>query len=52
MCENVRKNGKIRIFDFDGGSVKTGDSGVTVAVLGLLLSAAGLTYLLRRKRHS
>lgn len=37
---------------FDGGSVKTGDSGVTVAVLGLLLSAAGLTYLLRRKRHS
>ena len=36
----------------DGGSVKTGDSGVTVAVLGLLLSAAGLTYLLRRKRHS
>ena len=38
--------------DDDGGSVKTGDSGVTVAVLGLLLSAAGLTYLLRRKRHS
>lgn len=37
---------------FDGGSVKTGDSGVTVAVLGLLLSAAGLTYLLRRKQHS
>lgn len=34
------------------GSVKTGDNGVTVAVLGLLLSAAGLTYLLRRKRHS
>lgn len=34
------------------GGVQTGDSGVTVAVLGLLLSAAGLTYLLRRKRHS
>lgn len=34
------------------GGVQTGDSGVTVAVLGLLLSAAGLTCLLRRKRHS